>query len=119
MVSLKVDMEKLTKIRPDQPFGADYDDRWWTAAIAEGRSQLLDPICTYHSCFDLEAVDLTINELKAAIISAPAFWSVDVDDFSEAKDAAIAGYFARVLLAGKSGVYGLPRLRAPVAKEDA
>lgn len=113
MVSgMKINMEKLTKIRPDQPFGADYDDRWYEAAINEGRAQLLDPVLTYHACFDLDSVDLTIAELKAAIISAPAFMTIDTEDFSETKDATIACYFARILLAGKSGVYGLPRPRA-------
>lgn len=113
MVSnIKINMDKLTKIRPDQPFGADYDDIWYAAAIAEGREQLLDPGLTYHSCFDLGSVDLTIPELKAALISAPAFMTINTEDFSETHDAQIASYFARILLAGKSGVYGLPRARA-------
>lgn len=105
-------MGKLSKIRPEQPFGADYDDIWYAAAITEGRAQLLDPVCTYHSCFDLGSVDLTINELKAALISAPAFMTIDTEDFSERKDAIVAAYFARILLAGKSGAYGLPQRRA-------
>lgn len=107
-----MNIERLMRISPINPLGMEYSDEWYLAAIQEGRAQLLEPQVVANLCRNLDAVDLSVSELKAALISAPGYFTVNLTNWDATEDAAVASYFARILIAGKSGAYGLPQERA-------
>lgn len=111
MVS-RMNIDRLMRISPINPLGIAYSDEWYLAAIQEGRDQLLELQVVANLCRNLDSVDLSVAELKAALISAPGYFTVNLTNWDATEDAAVASYFARILLAGKSGAYGLPQARA-------
>jgi len=113
-----VSMIRHENLSPERPLGANMADSWYKTMIAEARQLMKEPGQVHYLCRDLDDVDLSVNELKAAILCAPAFMFYAGENHLDIEDIAI--YFARVLIAGKSGVHGLPQEReapAPVATE--